>query len=100
MDHLSHGVNVTGAKNSLFFLKSWQRATKKGAQMVFQKFVLLPVDSNGPSNHNLRHKSNKKLFMKLVSILVECMRIYTSLCWSVGPSVRPLVGNHFAFLGV
>ena len=33
-------------------------------------------------------------------ILVACTRLYTSLCRSVGPSVRRSVRNHFAFLGV
>jgi len=57
-------TDCKGCKSWFFFLAKIMLKKKRVKQ-----FISSPHDSNGPPNYNLRHKSIKKLFIKLVNKL-------------------------------
>ena len=56
---------VMGDSKILFFflLKSWRRSTEKKGLKANPAIYINYLDSNGPSNHNLRHKSDNKVVL-------------------------------------
>ena len=68
-----HGVNWGSRKKNLCFflsLKHDQIPINKGAKRLFHHFSSLSHDSNGPVNHNLRHKSNTRALLALLAFFL------------------------------